>query len=294
MKQGIRRVPQVRLLTQLVSIKMKATKKTMIATLMIVMVLATGITPIIAQSDNALDSNSLADRDTASSAGKGRPMWVQRVQQYKENLRQRIQTGTTPEEIDLIDLDETTIAIRLAEVEAAGEIEGEETIVGGLWILNARGVTVAISPVTDAAETNTRIGLQLVAEKIKATEYGVLYEVHWGRILHDGENVEIEGLAVLDSDGVFYMALEGEDLSFKAIGRIAPAKMGVRVVMKGYMTHDGVEYSHTMRGRAIPFGWYNRLANQLRRRATPENAPDVAPEIEPSRYTVKPNNMTTA
>jgi len=179
-------------------------------------------------------------------------------------------------------------------VEAADEIEGEETIVGGLWILNARGVTVAISPVTDAAETNTRIGLQLVAEKIKATEYGVLYEVHWGRILHEGENVEIEGLAVLDSDGVFYMALEGDDLSFKAIGRIAPAQMGVRVAMKGYMTHNGVEYSHTMRGRAIPFGWYNRLANQLRRRATPENAPDVAPEIEPSRYTVKSNSMTTA
>jgi len=282
---------------------MKATKKTMIVTLMIVMVLAMGITSIIAQSDNALDSNSLAGRDTASSAGKGRSMWIQRVQQYKENLRQRIQTGTTPEEIDLNDLDETTIATRLAEVEAAAEIEGEETIVeiegeetivGGLWILNARGVTVAISPVTDAAETNTRIGLQLVAEKIKATEYGVLYEVHWGRILHDGENVEIEGLAVLDSDGVFYMALEGEDLSFKALGRIAPAKMGVRMAMKGYMTHDGVEYSHTMRGRAIPFGWYNRLANQFRRRATPENAPDVAPEIEPSRYTVKPNSMTTA
>ena len=294
MKQGIRGVPQVCFLTLLVSVKMKATKKTMIATLMIVMVLATGITPIIAQSDNALDSNSLAGRDTASSAGKGKPMWVQRVQQYKENLRQRIQTGTTPEEIDLNDLDEATIVTRLAEVEAADEIEGEETIVGGLWILNARGVTVAISPVTDAAETNTRIGLQLVAEKIKATEYGVLYEVHWGRILHDGENVEIEGLAVLDSDGVFYMALEGEDLSFKAIGRIAPAKMGVRVAMKGYMTHDGVEYSHTMKGRAIPFGWYNRLANQLRRRATPENAPDVALEIEPSRYTVKSNSMTTA
>ena len=58
-----------------------------------------------------------------------------------------------------------------------------------------------------------------------------------------------------DSDGVFYMTLECEDLSFKAIGRIAPAKMGVRVAMKGYMTHDGVEYSHSMRGRAVPFGW---------------------------------------
>jgi hypothetical protein len=278
----------------LVSVKMKATKKTMIATLMIVMVLATGITPIIAQSDNAPNSNARTGRETASNAGKSRPMWVQRMQQYKENLRQRVQTGTTPEEIDLDDLDEATIATRLAEVEAADEIEGEETIVGGLWILNARGVTVAISPVTDAAETNIRIGLQLVAEKIKATEYGVLYEVHWGRVLHDGENVEIEGLAVLDSDGIFYMALQGEALSFKAIGRIAPAKMGVRVAMKGYMTHDGVEYSHTMRGRAVPFGWYNRLANQFRKRAAQETAPGVAPAVEPSRYTVKPSSMSTA
>ena len=116
-------------------------------------------------------------------------MMVQRMQQYKENLRQKFQAGTLPEEISLDELDETTIATRIAEVEAADEIEGEETIVSGLWILNARGVTEAISPVTDAAEVNDLIGLQLVAEKIKATEYGVLYEVHWGRILHGGENV---------------------------------------------------------------------------------------------------------
>ena len=280
LKQGIRGVPQVYLVTLLVSVKMKTTKKTMIATLMIVMVLATGIIPIFAQSDNAPDKNSLTGRDTASNKGRGKPMMFP--------------VGNTPEEIDLDDLDEATIANRLAEVEAADEIESEKTIVGGLWILNARGVTVAISPVTDAAQVNDSIGLQLVAEKIKATEFGVLYEVHWGRILHDEEKVEIEGLAVLDSDGVFYMALEGEELRFKAIGKIAPARMGVRVAMKGYMTHDGVEYSHTMRGRAIPFGWYNRLANQLRRRAAQENAPDDAPEIEPSRNTVKPNSMTTA
>jgi len=280
-------------MTLLVSVKMKASKKTMIATLMIVMVIATGITPIFAQSDNVPDSNSLAGRDAASIDGRGKPMRVQRMQQYKENLRQRFQTGTLPEEISLDELDEATIATRIAEVEAADEIEGEETIVGGLRILNARGETVAISPVTDAAEVNDRIGLQLVAEKIKATEYGVLYEVHWGRILHDGENVEIEGFAVLDSDGVFYMALQGEDLSFKAIGRIAPAKMGVRVAMKGYMTHDGVEYSHTMKGRAVRFGWYNRFANQLRRRPAPENAPDIAPEVEPSKYTVKPKGVTS-
>ena len=98
--------------------------------------------------------------------------------------------------------------------------------------------------------------------------------------------MEIEGFAVLDSDEVFYMALEGEELSFKAIGKIAPARMGVRVAMKGYMTHDGVEYSHTMRGRAIPFGWYNRLANQLRRR-TLQMLPLKSSQAEtPSNQTV--------
>ena len=294
MKQRIRGVPQVYFMTLLVSVKMIAPKKTMIATLMIVMVIATGIPPIFAQSDNTPDSNSLVGRNAASNERRGKSMMVQRMQQYKENLRQRFQAGTLPEEISLDELDEATIATKLAEVEAADEIEGEETIVGGLWILNARGETVTISPVTDEAEVNDRIGLQLVAEKIKATEYGVLYEVHWGKILHDGENVEIEGLAVLDSDGVFYMALEGEDLSFKAIGRIAPAKMGVRVAMKGYMTHDGVEYSHTMKGRAVRFGWFNKFANQLRRRPALENTPDVAPEVEPSKYTVKPNGVTPA
>jgi hypothetical protein len=278
----------------LVSVKMKATKKTMIATLMIIMVLATGITPILAQSENAPGSNSLAGRDTASDEGLGKPMRVQRMQKYKEDLRQRFQAWASPEEIDLDELDESTIATRLAEVEAAEEIEGEETMVGGLWILNARGVTVTISPVTDEAQENGHIGLQLVAERIKATEYGVLYDVHWGRVLHDGANVEIEGLVVLDSDGVFYMTLEGEDLSFKAIGKIAPAKMGIRLAMKGYMTHDGVEYSHNMKGRAVRFGWFNKFANQHRRRAAPENAPDAAPQIEPSGNTPLPNGVSPA
>jgi len=78
---------------------------------------------------------------------------------------------------------------------------------------------------------------------------------------------------------VFYMALDGEDLEYKAIGKIAPAMGGVRVAMKGYITHDGVEFSHTMQGRAVPFGWFNRAANQLRRNVKP--VPEGA-QVEPS------------
>ncbi len=254
----------------LVSVKMKATKKTMVATLMIVMVLAVGITPIFAQTDLESDESGLR-------AGK--------MQRYRAKIKERLQ-NVQPEAIDITGLDESDVAPRIADAIEAEEIEDEENAVGGLWILNARGTTVTLEPVTDVASAEMRIGLQLVAEKIKNTEYGALYEVHWGRVLHDDENVEIEGYALLDSDGVFYMTLDGEDLEFKAIGKIAPGKWGVRVAMKGYMTHDGVEYSHEMKGRAMPFGWFHRAANSLRRKVRP-NAEDAA--VEPTR-----NNAVSA
>ena len=97
----------------------------------------------------------------------------------------------------------------------------------------------------------------------------------------------------MDSDGVFYMSLDGENLEFKAIGKIAPAMGGVRVAMKGYLTHDGVEYSHTMRGRAIPFGWFNRMTNQLRRKARPVPTPENVP-VEPTEYSPVSNGAIPA
>ncbi len=256
----------------LVSVKMKSTKKTMVATLMIVMVLAVGITPIFAQSDNA--------PDISPEAGLGKGNRQGKLQRYRENLKQRLQLAK-PEEVDISGLDESDVAPRIADALGAEEIEDEENAVGGLWILNAHGSTVTITPVTDAELTADRIGLQLVAEKIKNTEFGALYEVHWGRVLHDDEKVEIDGYALLDSDGVFYMTLDGDDLEFKAIGKIAPAMRGVRVAMKGYLTHDGVEYSHTMEGRAIPFGWFNRAANTVRPKVRPAPKPENAP-VDPT------------
>ena len=92
---------------------------------------------------------------------------------------------------------------------------------------------------------------------------------------------------------MFYMTLDGEDLEFKAIGKVAPAMNGVRVALKGYMTHDGVEYSHSMQGKAVRFGWFNLAANQLRQKVRPAPSPEDAP-IEPTRNKPVTNGAITA
>lgn len=263
---------------------MKTTKKTMIATLIIVMVLTIGVTPIFAQSENT--------PDITPGEGKGRQTQANKLQMYRQRLRKRI-SQIHPEEIDLSSLDEADVAPRIADALKAEEIEDEENAVGGLWILNARGSTVTFTPITDAELSENRIGLQLVAENIKNTKLGALYEIHWGRVLHDDEKVEIEGYALLDSDGVFYLTLDGEDLEFKAIGKIAPAMAGVRVAMKGYMIHDDIEYSHKIHGRAIPFGWFNRAANQLRKQVRPTPNMEDAP-VEPTHYNAVTSQGTPA
>ena len=130
-----------------------------------------------------------------------------------------------------------------------------------LWYLQAYGYTITTDPVTDAAETRFRIKLQMIAEKVKATHFGVLYKIHWGRVTHDGEQFTVDGWALLDSDGIFYMKLDG-DVAFKAIGQIHGAWFGVRVSMKGYFVDDGITYSHQMRGWAIPLSL--RLMVRLR------------------------------
>jgi hypothetical protein len=118
--------------------------------------------------------------------------------------------------------------------------------------------------VTDAVQTRSRIRLQLVADKYKNTEFGVLYKIHWGRVTHKGEQNEVDGYALLDSEGVFYMKLDGE-VAFKSIGRIYPSWFGIRVSMKGYVVDDEITYSHRMRGWAIPLtvNLITRLRNHL-------------------------------
>ena len=154
LKQGVRGVPQVCFCTMLVSVKMKSTKKTMVATLMIVMVFAVSITPIFAQSDNAPDIDTGVQSKNALRAEK--------LQQFRSRMQARLQLAQ-PEEIDLSDLDENDAAPRIADAIEAEAIDDEENAVGGLWILNARGSTVTLTPVTDAELTADRINLQPVS-----------------------------------------------------------------------------------------------------------------------------------
>jgi len=87
----------------LVSVKMKSTKKTMVATLMIVMVLAVGVTPIFAQSENA--------PGISPNAGIGKGNRKGQLQRYRENIRERIYEK--PEEIDISELNEADVDSRI-------------------------------------------------------------------------------------------------------------------------------------------------------------------------------------
>jgi len=215
-------------------------KNKMMSVLLIISALTAGLIPAI-----AAPNRYALEKTTVNTQVKPIPM---------TDLQSRPAPNTLTQVkpvygLDISDLDESSIDDRILESLEADP--NEEDIASVLWYLNAYGYTVNDDPVTDAAETRFRVKLQLVAEKIKMTEFGALYEVHWGRVTHDGEKHEVDGYALLDGDGVFYMKLDG-DVAFKAIGRIHSSWFGVRLSMKGYLVDDGVSYSHRMRGWAIP------------------------------------------
>lgn len=236
---------------------MKTTKKMMIAALLAIAVLTVGITPIFAAPDTTMSRGVTGAQNGAQKGNSFTRMYAQGLS-IREQIQQRLQAINAP--VNITELDEADIDKKFADVEAAEPVEDTDGSV--VWYLNARGMSVPVDPVTDAANPAKPIGLQLIAEKVKVTDYGVLYKVLWGRVHHDGEKVDIKGYAILDG-GIFYMKLEGEGLGFKAIGKIARAGIGVRVVMKGYMSHDGTNYGFKMHGRAIPLRG-NLIKNRLR------------------------------
>lgn len=213
------------------------TKNKMIGLLLVITALTAGIVPVFA-SPNQL---TVAEKPLTRSIDK---------QQLEP--ANSLTVPEPPIVQDLSDLDESTVDDTIDKALEAEEIPEEDAKrAPPLWYLNAYGVTIAEEPVTDAAETCSSVMLRLLAEKIRYTEFGALYKIHWGRMTHNGEKHIVEGYALLDGDGVFYMKLDG-DVAFKAIGRITHFWFGVRVSMKGYIVEDGVTYSHKMRGWAIP------------------------------------------
>jgi len=151
-------------------------------------------------------------------------------------------------ELDVDDLDEAEAESMIGNVEDAAATEEAP---GPIWLVHVRGFSWAAADTEDTEERNP-MGMNLVVRKVKTTEIGTLYEVVRGVVGHNGERVKVEGKAVLLGDGVFAMKLHGEDLELKAVGRIAPARIGVRVAMKGKLVDDGEDYRFKMTGRAIP------------------------------------------
>lgn len=234
----------------LVSVKMK-TKNKMIISLLLIITITASLVPVYAAPINlAAEKRSIERVKPAKITDRNAKPFptLARTQQL--------------EAYDISSLDESTIDERIDEAEKAISIDDDSG--APLWYLYAYGYSTISDPVVDAAETRFRIKLQMVATKIKNTEFGALYKVHWGRVTHDGEPYTVSGYALLDSDGVFYMKLDGET-AFKAIGQIHAAQFGVRVSMKGYLVDDEITYTHVMRGRAIPLtnNLFSRLRNHL-------------------------------
>jgi hypothetical protein len=226
--------------------KMKTRTKTLLVMALIVAsVLA--VTPVMAA---AVDETS-----PKPEAFVNRAQRVKRIQQsLKAEIQNRLQL-VQPEAIELDDLNEDEIDDRISAAENAPAVEDGDTA-SPLWIARAYGSSWPLGD-ADVEESNlaTPIGTMFAATKVKATEYGVVYDIVWGIVGHNGERVGVKGVAVLGSDGVFVMKLHGEDLDLWAIGRISRARFGVRLAMKGYMSHDGDMYGFHMRGSAHPIGW---------------------------------------
>lgn len=222
--------------------EMKTTKTLFIAAIVMTAVLAAGLTPINAQPE--------------AETSQSEPFFnrAQHLERLRMTLRNRLQIkqgngeASPPTEIEVDDLDEAEAEPMIGAVEDAA---ATDEIRGPIWLVHMRGFSWS-TDATEDAEERTPIGLYLAVRKVKTTEIGTLYEVIRGTVGHDGERVKVEGKAVLLGEGKFAMKLHGEDLELKAVGRIAPARVGVRVAMKGKLVHDGEDYRFKMTGRAIP------------------------------------------
>lgn len=228
----------------------------------------------------AMPATAAAEDDTTPQpeAFVNRAQRVQRIQQsLKAKIQNRLQLAE-PEPMDLDDLSEDEIDDRISAAENAPAVEDGDTATP-LWIARAHGSSWPLGD-ADVEESNlaTPIGTVFAATKVKTTEYGTVYDIVWGIVGHNGERVGVKGVAVLGSDGVFVMKLQGDDLSLGAIGRIGRARLGVRLAMKGYMSHDGEIYGFHMKGNAHPIGlgWRN-VQTQSTEALTPSKSAKARP-----------------
>ena len=251
--------------------KMKTRTKTL-------MVMALIVASVLA----ATPAMAAAEDDTAPQP----EAFVNRAQRVKQSLKARIRNRlqlVEPESIVIDDLSEDEIDDRISAAENAPAVEDDDAA-SPLWIARAHGSSWPLGD-ADVEESNlaTPVGTMFAATKVKTTECGTVYDIVWGIVGHNGERVGVKGVAVLGSDGVFVMKFQGDDLSLYAIGRIGRARLGVRLAMKGYMSHDGETYGFHMRGNAHPIGlgWRN-IQTQSTEALTPSTSAKARPTASTS------------
>lgn len=183
-----------------------------------------------------------------------------------EGLRQQLQNRIMSEyrSTSLDEYDESE-ADGLLDALTPDDLQAEA--VGALWLVHLQGSSWKVDDTddsVDAASYATPISMNLAVRKVKEIEQGVLYKVTRGVLRHAGETVKVEGYIVLRGR-VFAMKLRGEGVDLKAVGAIAPAGIGVRVAVRGRMTHNDEYYGFKMTGKATrvhpAYSWENTQTN---------------------------------
>jgi len=221
---------------------MRTTKRILVAAVVAAAVLAATMVPVYAAPEGG-SQNQEPFFDKA-----------QRLERVREALKSRLQlkqnsgVALAQEPIDVDDLDEGDAEGMIEDVEDAELVD--ETP-GPIWLVHAKGRAWPVADTEESAEADPMI-MRLALSKVRATNRGTVYEVLKGFVVHNGTRVAVEGKAVLRSDGVFALRLQGEDLEIKAVGRIVRARMGVRLAMRGRMVDQGEEYGFKLTGKAIP------------------------------------------
>jgi hypothetical protein len=254
---------------------MRTTKRILVAAVVAAAVLAATMAPVYAAPEGrSQNQEPLFDR-------------AQRLEQLREALRSRLQLKQsngetwTQEPINVDDLDEGDAEDLIEDIEGAELVD--ETP-GPIWMVHIRGRAWAAADTVESAQADP-MAMNLALSKVKATEAGTVYEVLRGFVVHNGTRMTVEGKAVLRGDGVFALRLTGEDLELKAVGRVARARVGVRVAMRGRMVDQGEEYGFRLAGRAVPI-----RAMWAWRRAAPSSE-DAKPT--PSAYGARARGSAT-
>jgi hypothetical protein len=257
----------------LVRLKMKTEKRILALALIIATTFAVMMTPIYAQSDEAGNQQQVTSQqkigvDSAPQSTNRNQLNNQfrEMLSNAEGLRQQSQNqimsqyrSTSLDEYDETEVDDLLDAVTPEDI--------QEEAIGGLWLVHLQGSSWKVDDTEDSVDTAsyaTPISMNIAVRKVKEIEQGVLYKVTRGVLRHAGETVKVEGYIILRGR-VFAMKLRGEGVDLKAVGAIAPAGIGVRVAMRGRMTHNEEDYGFKMTGKAAhvhpAYSWENTQTN---------------------------------